>query len=279
MDLLKKTKQICKLYDIKPTRSKGQNFLVNSEIYNQIIEIADINKDDNVLEVGPGLGFLSFKLAERVRNVVSVELDDNLANVLQERAVNEKVKNFRVINADALKVDISSIFEDKFKIVANIPYNITSVLLRKIFSYDNLPQSITFLVQKEVAQRIVADAGNMNMLALSVQYYSDAKIEKIVKPGNFWPKPKIDSAIINIRIKDNTSNMDAESFFSFAKNGFSSKRKMLKNNLVKKYDIESEVIFEVLEKLNLNKKVRAQELSLEEWMDLYLLLNKKIKIA
>jgi len=269
MDLLKRTKEICKKHNIKPTRNKGQNFLVNSHIYEQIIKIANLGQDDCVLEVGPGLGFLTMELAKNSKCVISVELDDKLARILKKRLEVERISGAEVINQDVLKLDIDEIIENEFKVVANIPYNITSILLRKICAMKNLPQSLTLLVQKEVAQRMIANAGNMNMLALSTQFYFNTEMKVLVKPANFWPAPKVDSAVVHMELKKDIPNIDAEGFFSFAKAGFSSKRKMLKNNLVKKYDLDNENIISTFDKLKINVKVRAQELSLEQWIELY----------
>lgn len=275
MDLLKRTKEICKKYNIKPTRKKGQNFLVNSHIYEQIVKIADIGKEDCVLEVGPGLGFLTFELSKSARCVVSVELDDSLAFALREKIKDEKVDNIEVINQDILKLDIDEAIKNDFKLVANIPYNITSVLLRKICAMQNLPKSLTLLVQKEVAQRMIANSGDMNMLAISTQFYFNIAIKILVKPSNFWPQPRVDSSVLHMKLRDDIPDINAEDFFSFAKAGFGSKRKMLKNNLLKKYDRSSEEIFFVFSKLGLKNKIRAQELSLVQWVDLYREFNIK----
>ncbi len=279
MDLLKQTKEICNLYNIRPARSKGQNFLVSSHVYNDIVNIADIGENDNILEIGSGLGFLTFKLADIAKKVVSIELDDILADILKYKLEIEKKSNVKVLNNNVLKVDISKIFKDDFKVVANIPYNITSIFLRKLFSGDKKPKSTTLLMQKEVAQRIIAKPGNMSMLAVSVQYYNmENKIERIVKSGNFWPKPRVDSAIINMKLKDSFPQIDTNLFFKFVKAGFSSKRKMLKNNLIKVLKDEKKLVLAVFEKLKLNRNIRAQELSIEEWINLFISLKDKISL-
>ncbi|MCK5211736.1 ribosomal RNA small subunit methyltransferase A, partial [Candidatus Parcubacteria bacterium] len=211
MDLLKKTQEICEYYNIKPARSRGQNFLIRENIYDKIVEIADLNKDDVVLEVGPGLGFLTERLAKKAKKVIAVELDDKLVNILEERMKEQEIENVEVVNEDILKIIFNfqfSIFKQfsisnfqlfkKYKVVANLPYNITAKFLRLILSRPDKPESMTLMLQKEVAERIVAGPGKMSKLAVSVQFYASAKIIDYVGKENFWPEPKVDSAIIKI---------------------------------------------------------------------------------
>ncbi|MFH1427415.1 MAG: rRNA adenine dimethyltransferase family protein, partial [Patescibacteria group bacterium] len=176
MNILKDTKKLCKLNGIKPSRSKGQNFLISEEIYEKIIEAAKLKKSDIVLEVGPGLGFLTEKLASRVKKVVAVELDDKLAKILQIRLRKQGIKNVEVMNEDILDFRIKNYELRKFKIVANLPYNITSIFLRKFLSAEVKPELMVLMLQKEVAQRIVAKDGKMSILAVSVQFYAKPEI-------------------------------------------------------------------------------------------------------
>lgn len=281
-DLLPKIKEICRLFEIKPTRSKGQNFLVNERIYDDIVKAAEITSSDEVLEVGPGLGFLTAKLASASKRVVAVELDDKLANYLQVGIDTQDIKNVEIVNEDILRFNITKYFplETKYKVVANLPYNITSIFLRLFLSNRHQPTALTLMLQKEVAERIVATPPDMSLLALSVQYYSEAKIIREVKAGNFWPEPKVDSAVIRLvtksrpEISPEKQELEDKLFFRLAKFGFSAKRKMLKNNLAGGLKISQQIITSVMEKNKLGPLLRAEDLSLEDWLKLFAALRE-----
>jgi len=295
MDLLKKTQELCRLYEIKPARSKGQNFLIKEDVYDQIIAAADLNADDVVLEVGPGLGFLTSKLAKIVKKVIAVELDDRLAEVLRIGLLAQGVKNVEVINQDILKFSIfnfqfSNNFQfqnSKFKIVANLPYNITSIFLRKFISADNKPSLMVLMLQKEVAERICAGPGRMSLLAVSVQFYAEPEIVQLVDANCFWPEPKVGSAIVKIKPRPTSPSQGEElitpspfegegrgeveyekDFFRLVKIGFSARRKMLKNNLAAGYRIDQKIIAEKIKIAGLSENCRPQELSVDDWLKL-----------
>jgi len=278
-DLQGKIREICKVLEIKPSRSKGQNFLVNEKIYNEIIEAAELKSTDEVLEIGPGLGFLTMKLAKKAKKVLAVELDDALAHYLQMGIDAAGIENVEIINEDILKFNLDSYinkeFGEKYKIVANLPYNITSIFLRQVFSLSKRPELMILMLQKEVAERIVARPGEMSILAISVQYYAEVKIVSGVKANNFWPAPEVDSAIISFRskLKNNLGRdyklEDDKKFFRLIKFGFSAKRKMLKNNLAGGFKIETEIAEKILIKNGLNPKIRAEDLSLLEWSKIF----------
>lgn len=276
MDLLKQMKEICRIYEISPKRSKGQNFLVTESIYDKIVTSAEIGQTETIVEVGPGLGFLTAKLAKKAKKVIAVELDDRLAEVLRIGIDSQGVENVEILNQDILKFNPENI--GPYKIVANIPYNISSILLRTFLEAKNKPEMMVLMVQKEVANRIVAQAPDMNMLALSVQFYGQPEIIKEVKAGNFWPEPKVDSAVIKIKIKQTKYSREEEKiFFRLAKIGFAAKRKMLKNNLcggLKLKGEERKKIEDIFEKLKFSPKVRAEDLSLENWENLFAELRK-----
>src|SRR3989338_11457359 len=206
MDLLEQTKILCKLYNIIPARSKGQNFLISEKIYDDIVAAADLKTDDVILEVGPGLGFLTAKLALRLRSgqagksgrVIAVELDDKLAGVLKTGLLAKKIRNTEVVNGDILKIPLAPFIKGGYKVVANLPYNITSIFLRKYLEAEIKPELAVLMLQKEVAERITAKPGKMSLLAVSVQFYANAEIIKTVPRDFFWPKPEVDSAIIKI---------------------------------------------------------------------------------
>ena len=269
--MLQETKQLCDLYGIKPARSKGQNFLITNSIYDKVVAAANLHKDDIVLEVGPGLGFLTKKLAKYVKQVLAVELDFKLAEALQARLDLDNIKNVEVINQDILQYQVNNQIK-KYKIVANLPYNITSFFLRTFLEADNKPELMVLLLQKEVVKRILAKPGDMSLLALSVQFYSNPQLIDYVAASNFWPKPEIDSAIIKIDLlKSNRGLTQAQlkKFWQIARIGFSSKRKMLKNNLAGGFKIEPNLIENKLIKINLNPKVRAEDLAVEDWLKLF----------
>lgn len=270
MDLYQKTKQFCSQYNIKPVRSKGQNFLINENIYDEIIKIADLKKDDVVLEVGPGLGFLTEKLARNVKKVIAVELDCKLAKILNIRMVENEIRNVKIINEDILEIQNSNFqIKNKFKIVANLPYNITSIFLRKFLSAEIKPNLMILMLQKEVAERICAKVGKMSLLAVSVQFYAEPKIIQIVPSNCFYPEPAINSAIIKITgiLRYNIKN--EKKFFRLVKIGFSAKRKMLKNNLASGYIISQKEAEYKLVKAGFDRKIRAQELSVDDWVKLF----------
>lgn len=278
-DLQGKVREICKVLEITPSRSKGQNFLVNEKIYNQIANVADLKTSDAVLEIGPGLGFLTMKLATNAKKVLAVELDDALANYLQMGIDAAGISNVEIVNEDILKFNLDSYinegFDKNYKIVANLPYNITSIFLRQIFSFKNKPELMVLMLQKEVAERIIAKPGEMSILAISVQYYADLEIIEEVKATNFWPAPKVDSAIIKFTLKpknylgEDYKLEEDKKFFRLIKFGFSAKRKMLKNNLAGGLKIEPSLIEKILLKQSLNPKIRAEDLSLNEWYKIF----------
>jgi len=301
MNLAPQIKKLCEIYDIVPKRSKGQNFLISEKIYDDIVQAAELSAEDTVLEVGPGLGFLTAKLSKIVKRVIAVELDDKLAQVLRDGLNAYNIKNVEVINKDILRVKAEDLkLENKdYKVVANLPYNITSIFLRKFLSEEKArPQSLTLMLQREVAQRITAKPPKMSMLAISVQFYSQPKIIRYVSKGNFWPSPKVDSAIIKLdsrtpggptgkhvstgaklggqteEILNGSKLIDERKFFRLVKFGFSSKRRMLKNNLAAGLQISAEEAEAGLKDIGLNPKIRAEGLSAENWVKLFGELGK-----
>jgi 16S rRNA (adenine1518-N6/adenine1519-N6)-dimethyltransferase len=281
MNLLEKTKQLCAENNIRPARSKGQNFLIDENVYDKIIEAADLKKTDTVLEVGPGLGFLTAKLVEKAGRVIAVELDDKLSAYLKE---NLKKENVEIINENILDFDLNrttpSPFpraysgqalakEGGFKVVANLPYNITSVFIRKMLTSENKPTEMILMLQKEVAERICAKPGDMSLLALSVQFFSEPKILFQVPATAFYPAPEVDSALIKVRITNYEVRSELEKkFFRLAKISFSAKRKMLKNNLANGLHISNKEAEEILAKAGLDLKIRAEDLAIEDWVKL-----------
>ncbi|NCP17339.1 ribosomal RNA small subunit methyltransferase A [Candidatus Kuenenbacteria bacterium CG_4_9_14_3_um_filter_39_14] len=270
-------KDICKELEIWPAKSKGQNFLVSESVRDRIIQAAELNKDDLVLEIGPGLGVLTEELIKKSK-VVAVELDKKLYFYLTN-----KIKNLELIQADVLEFLDG---KDKFnKVVANLPYQITSHVLRMMLEKNTADEYI-LMVQREVGERMVAKPGRMSLLSVMAQYYSEPKILFSVSKGNFWPQPKVDSVVVKLKVKSSPPissvkssrslkanqpkaeklKVNDEIFFRVVKAGFSAKRKMLKNNLGGIYGIEK--VKQALKEIGLDEKVRAQEISVDKWIEL-----------
>jgi 16S rRNA (adenine1518-N6/adenine1519-N6)-dimethyltransferase len=263
-------KSLCEKYEVFPQRQSGQNFLINKNVLNKIVKTAELKKDDIILEIGSGFGVLTQELAKQVKKVIAVELDKRLVEALKEKF--EKCKNVKIIHEDILKTQITKLKlqNKKYKIVANVPYNITSMILRKFLSEEFIkPNEMILLVQKEVAERIVAKPGQMSLLSLSAQFYSQPKIISIVSKNSFWPRPKVDSVIIKLSLIK-SCEINEKDFFNFCRIGFSGRRKQLKNNLKKILkEINEKELEEIFQELNFDFKIRAQELSLENWIELY----------
>jgi len=272
---------LCEKYNIHPDKSKGQNFLVRAEPLLKIIETARLKKEDIILEIGPGFGVLTKELAKIAKRVIAVELDEKIIQVVKKEF--KDIKNVEFINKNILKLSDGQIQEliganRSYKIVANLPYNITGQFLKKFLTiHHNKPKEIILMLQKEVVERICAVKGKMSLLSVSVQYYSYPEIISLIDKRCFYPIPEVDSAIIRLSVKSDSLNnveLDFERFFfRVSKIGFSARRKMLKNNLynglksvyqtINQADIEA-----VLLKCGLGAKIRAQELSVEDWKKL-----------
>lgn len=268
-------------YDIAPKKLFGQNFLISEGILEKIIKEANLSKNDTILEVGPGLGALTFKMAPHVKKIIAIEKDRELVKILKNEISEQKITNVEIIEKDILKFEpITYNLEPRtYFLIANIPYYLTSALIREFLESDHRPQNMILMVQKEVAQRICAPKYDekMNLLALSVQFYAEAKILFYVSKENFWPKPKVDSAVIKITptatsASAKTTADEKKLFFKVVKAGFANKRKQLAGNLANNLSIPKEKIEESLKTIGINPKQRAEELRLEDWLKLAKLL-------
>lgn len=268
MSLMFKTKSLLNKYNINPVHYRGQNFLISEKVLDKIISFAGLSKEDTVLEVGPGLGFLTTRLAKKAGRVLAVELDLNLADILLEEL--KSFPNVKIVNNNILKTDISKygLENGKYKIVANLPYNITSRFIRTFLEIADKPTEMLLMIQREVAERIVAKPGQMSLLSLSCQFYADCSIEFAVGRNHFYPAPKVESAVIRLKLKDNKDIKEADNIFKLAHLGFSSKRKKLAGNLAKGLEIDKEKINQIFKKLNLDEGIRAQSLSVNDWISL-----------
>ena len=250
----------------------GQNFLVSKEVLNSIVEASDIDPDDLIIEVGPGLGTLTQELVQKAEKVIGIEKDEKLAALLPGFIQDEKLD---VVTGDILDVNIPELVKDQmYKVVANIPYYITSRIIRLFLELPSQPTTIVMLVQKEVAERICAKPGEMSVLALSVQVYGKPEIIEIVKKESFFPAPAVDSAILRISyIEYQYPRIPEKDLFRTINIGFAAKRKTLANNLQSGFHIEKIQAEAYIEEIGLKPSARAQELTLDNWADLTKVLN------
>jgi 16S rRNA (adenine1518-N6/adenine1519-N6)-dimethyltransferase len=261
--------------NITPKKSLGQHFIRDIKIINKIIAESEIKKDSIVIEIGPGEGIFTEELIKKSKKVISIEKDENLSRKLKEKFENHiKKGNFDVINADILEAELENLVSDDFILVGNIPYYITGAIFRKIFEGKKLPKSITFVVQKEVAERIVAKNKKESILSISIKAYGDVSLGSIIKAGSFFPKPKVDSAIIKIKniSRENFLNIDEKRFFDIVKAGFSHKRKILLKNIKDVLKIDQDKVLKVFEKIGLDKNSRAEDLDIKTWLKISTLL-------
>jgi len=269
MDLLSQTKYLIKKIGLKPDRFKGQNFCVDENVIKTMVQTAAISQDDTILEVGPGLGFLTQELLKSAGKVIAVELDKQIVKLL--RRLENVYPNLEVVEGNILRITNDELRMTNYKIVANLPYNITSAFLKKFLTAEHRPESMTLLLQKEVAERICAKVGQMSLLSVSVQLYSQPKIIRIVSRQSFWPMPKVDSAILQIdRIQPFpfSQQVTEKVFWQVVRFGFSSKRKQLHNNLRSSLHLTPAQTARMFKAAGLDEKMRAQELSLADWVKL-----------
>lgn len=265
-------KNLLKKYKVRPSKKFGQNFLISKSVLKKIIEAAKLKRKDIILEIGPGIGTLTQELAKRVKKVIAVEKDEKMIKILKEAV--RSLKNIEIIKGDILKIENLKLEIGNFsKVVANLPYSIVSPTIRRFLELRGIqPQPMILMVQKEVAQRICAKPPKMNLLAVSVQFYSQPKIISFVSKKSFWPKPKVDSAIIKIILSSAVSEAHArafyELFFRIVRAGFSQPRKQLINNLSQKLKIEKEKVKDWLLKNKIQPIQRAETLRIEDWLKL-----------
>jgi len=251
---------------MSPKKSLGQHWLHDDASLQAMVKAGEVTPTDTVIEVGPGLGTLTKKLVQAASEVIAIELDDLLAVNLKGRV---GAKNLLVAHANVLEYDFSAV-KPGYKVVANIPYYLTSNLIRNLLESPNPPSTMALLVQKEVAERIVATPGQMSILAVSVQFYADAELREVVPAELFTPRPKVDSQIIQIKrhAKPLFPDVDIEQFFKIVKAGFSEKRKKLRSSLSGSLDISKDQADEWLKRAGIRPDARAQELSIKDWYKL-----------
>ena len=256
-------------YNLDPYKGLGQNFLVDENALARIVQSAEVEKADTVLEIGAGLGSLTRLLAQSARRVVAVEIDRKLIPPLNE--VMGHYPNCEIIQGDILELDPAVIVGEKdYLVVANIPYYITSAIIRHLLSADVKPSRVVLTMQQEVAKRICAEPGDLSLLALSVQVFGTPRITTTIPAGAFFPPPKVDSATLRIDIYDEPymNERQLTDFFFLAKAGFLQKRKMLRNTLSAGLKIPPEDAGKLLNAAGIDPMRRAQTLELAEWRTL-----------
>lgn len=263
-------KEIIDLYDFKFKKSLGQNFLIDKNFVDKIIDIADI-ENENVLEIGPGIGTITYEMAKTAKKVLAVEIDENLIPILQQNL--EEFSNVKVINQDILKVNLKKLIEEEFnnqsfKVVSNLPYYITTPIIELLITSNFPCKDMTIMVQKEVAQRMVASANDKDYSSLSVfvKFYSDANILVNLPKTVFMPQPKIDSSILNLKLRIYDEKVDQKKLFNLVRAGFNKRRKTILNSLS---DVASKEDLKIaFEKTGLRENLRAENLSLDDFIKL-----------
>jgi 16S rRNA (adenine1518-N6/adenine1519-N6)-dimethyltransferase len=263
---LAKKHLVVKVANLDPKKSLGQHWLTDVASLDSICQAAQLTPSDTVLEVGPGPGSLTKKLLPLTKQVVAVEFDTRLAAAL---AVNPAA-NLRVVHQDILDFDLSDL-PAGYKVVANIPYYLTSALLRKLSESANPPSVIVLLVQKEVAQRVAAQPGQMSLLSVSVQLYYQAQLGMVVPAHLFTPPPKVDSQVLVLQRRQPAlfADLNTKQFFMIVKAGYAARRKTLQNSLAGGLRLGKPQVLELLQAAGLEPTIRPQELSLDNWYQLY----------
>ncbi|MDP3882778.1 MAG: 16S rRNA (adenine(1518)-N(6)/adenine(1519)-N(6))-dimethyltransferase RsmA [Candidatus Staskawiczbacteria bacterium] len=263
-------------HNSKPNKLLGQNFLIDKNVLSKIITASEIKNTDTIIEVGPGIGTLTKELAQNAGKVIAIEKDKVMCQILAETT--KDYKNIEIVEGDILKISNFSNFKlnsnfkfqiSNYKVVANIPYYLTSPLIRKFLESENQPEIMILMLQKEVAQRICSKPPNMSLLAVSVQFYAEPKIISYVSKNCFWPSPKVDSAIIKIvPHKTYRPPTSIQLFFKIAKAGFSQPRKQLGGNLSKMLKLKKAQVDTWLLENKISPTQRAETLSVEDWQNL-----------
>lgn len=264
---------------LRPSKGLGQNFLVDETVPPKILAAAEAGPDDAVIEIGPGVGVLTLRLAPLVRKLTAVELDTRLYPYLKEALA--PYPGARLVEGNALEFEPVDLEPESYKLIANIPYYITSAILRHFLENPHRPERVVLMVQKEVAQRIVARPPDMSLLAVSVQFYGRPKIWSYVPAGAFFPPPKVDSAVLLVEIykpeERPCPGVDEKRFFDMVRAGFSQKRKQLANSLASGLApaLDKARVQAALSRAGIDGTRRAESLSLQEWAKLYESLEGK----
>jgi 16S rRNA (adenine1518-N6/adenine1519-N6)-dimethyltransferase len=261
-------RSLLKRHHIRPDKRLGQNFLFDSRALQSVVDAAELSRDETVLEVGAGIGSLTRRLARSAGAIVAVEFDRRLLPALMDAL--HDVENVDLVSGDFLTLDLGQVMPaDDYCVVANIPYNITSAVIRKLMESDHPPRRIVLTVQAEVAERIVAGPGAMSLLALGVQLYAIPKIVARIPAAAFHPKPKVDSAVIRMdRSQAAIAPELAKAVFRLARAGFGQKRKQLHNSLAHGLGLPVDQVESLLASAGITSERRPQSVSVDEWRNL-----------
>lgn len=264
---IRRVKDVLKMFGARPNADLGQNFLIEEKYLDTILEAAEPLENEKVLEVGPGMGVLTKQLAKRSKEVLALEIDPRMVEIVKMACL--KCTNLTVRTQDVRSFDPTDL--GPYKVVANLPYYLTSFILRKFLEEKNKPKEMVLLVQKEVAQKVVATAPRMSLLSVSVQFYGSPKLVEIVPRDAFYPTPQVDSAILKIQTYRTPlfPDVNPEKFFNLVRAGFSEKRKQLANSLSTYSPFTKEELIQRLKQVDIDPERRAETLTLEEWHRLY----------
>ncbi len=289
--LLAQTRRLLRRFDLRARKGLGQHFLIDEEVLKLIVSTAQLTPADVVMEIGPGLGVLTRELARELAKqagrVVAIELDTNLAAILKQTLAS--FSNVTIVNDDVLKIDPETLLQElktkyppetgstfSYKVVANLPYYITSPVLRHFLEASFKPEIMVVMVQKEVAEEIVAKPGRMSLLSISVQLYGEPTIISYVPAQSFYPAPEVDSAILRVELypQPAVDVADIEGFFTLVRAGFSASRKQLVNSLAHGLELPKAEALSLLEKAGILPQRRAETLTLEEWARLWRIFTR-----
>ena len=284
--LLSQTKAILRRFDLRAKKALGQHFLVDGAVLETIVTAAGLTPADTVIEVGPGLGILTAELARRAGWVIAIELDNRLAAVLRKTLPYDNVV---ILNEDVLGTAPAALLQGRaprfpsalssYKVVANLPYYITSPVLRHFLEASVKPETMVVMVQQEVAEAIVAEAGRRSVLSISVQFYGRPSIVTYVPAASFFPPPEVDSAVVKIDVypRPPVDVDNIEGFFKLVKAGFAAARKQVANSLSQGLGLPKNEVLSMLEQAAINPQRRAETFSLEDWAGLYQVYNQVVK--
>jgi 16S rRNA (adenine1518-N6/adenine1519-N6)-dimethyltransferase len=285
--LLAQTRKLLRRFDLRAKKGLGQHFLIDDNVLEAILTAAGLSPTDTVIEVGPGLGLMTAELARRAGWVIAIELDNRLADILKKTLSHD---NIVILNEDVLGTDPAALLQGRapsfpsalrpYKVVANLPYYITSPVLRHFLEASVKPEVMVVMVQKEVAKAIVAEAGQRSVLSISVQFYGKPSIVTLVPAGAFYPAPEVDSAVLKIDVyRQPPVEVDnVGGFFKLVRAGFTAARKQVANSLSQGLGLPKSEVLDLLEKAGIDPQRRAETFTLGEWAELWKIFSEIIQV-
>ncbi|MFC2013557.1 16S rRNA (adenine(1518)-N(6)/adenine(1519)-N(6))-dimethyltransferase RsmA [Chloroflexota bacterium] len=280
--LLAQTRKSMRRFGLRPRKGLGQHFLIDEEVLQLITSAAELKPSDIIMEIGPGMGILTRKLAKPAGSVIAVELDSKLTAILKQTLAS--FDNVTIINEDILRIEPAALLKEQkatdsplgYKVVANLPYYITSPVLRRFLEASIKPEIMVVMVQKEVAEAIVAEPGQMSLLNVSVQFYGEPRIISHVPAHCFYPAPEVDSAILRIKVYPQPAvAVDEKSFFELVRAGFNVRRKQICNSLAQGLGLPKAEALSLLGRGDIAPQRRAETLTIEEWARLWWAFREK----